>query len=408
MKEHVKHFISHCPFCQKMNLLKTSIHTVPFTTATYTAHERQNWDSVGPITLSNEETIHILVAIDCFTRWVELWKTNDVSVDSVRLPMLQHFGRYGPPHQILTDNGSQFVNKTLEELTNMTGFEHITTLPYSKEENSIVERANREVMRHIRAFIYEYNEDTNIEELLPSVMRIMNTNVHESVGTSPANLMFGYTVNLDRGIFLPEKALSKVNISLSHWAARMLKEQQRLLKTAEKLQRAKDAANIAKRTKTNPNELKVGSFVLVRYISSILRKGPPRKTNTNLRGPYKVLKVKLNIVTIYNSITRKAEDIHLDNCYPFTYDPQYVDPEDVARRVEISAFAVESITQHAGDKKKRSTMEFLVRFVGFDESEDRWLPYSELRDNPALHRYLRANRMKSLIPLEHKNVQKEE
>jgi hypothetical protein len=322
--------------------------------------------------------------------------------------MLQHFGRYGPPHQILTDNGSQFVNKTLEELTNMTGFEHITTLPYSKEENSIVERANREVMRHIRAFIYEYNEDTNIEELLPSVMRIMNTNVHESVGTSPANLMFGYTVNLDRGIFLPEKALSKVNISLSHWAARMLKEQQRLLKTTENLQRAKDAANIAKRTKTNPNELKVGSFVLVRYISSILRKGPPRKTNTNLRGPYKVLKVKLNIVTIYNSITRKAEEIHLDNCYPFTYDPQYVDPEDVARRDEISAFAVESITQHAGDKKKRSTMEFLVRFVGFDESEDRWLPYSELRDNPALHRYLRANRMKSLIPLEHKNVQKEE
>ena len=105
---------------------------------------------------------------------------------------------------------------------------------------------------------------------------------------------------------------------------------------------------------------------------------------------------------------RNEEEIHLDNCYPFTYDPQYVDPEDVARRDEISAFAVESITQHAGDKKKRSTMEFLVRFVGFDESEDRWLPYSELRDNPALHRYLRANRMKSLIPLEHKNVQKEE
>ena len=146
--------------------------------------------------------------------------------------------------------------------------------------------------------------DTNIEELLPSVMRIMNTNVHECMSTSPADLMTGYAVNLDRGIFLPEKALSKVNITLPHWAAWMLKEQQRLLKTAEKLQRAKDAANIAKRTKQNPNDLKNGSFILVRYHSSILRKGPPRKTNTNLRGSYKVLKVKLNIVTIFNSITR--------------------------------------------------------------------------------------------------------
>ena len=66
----------------------------------------------------------------------------------------------------------------------MTGYEHITTLPYSKEENSIVERANREMTRHIRAFTYEYNEDSNIEELLPSVMRIVKTIFHESMGTS--------------------------------------------------------------------------------------------------------------------------------------------------------------------------------------------------------------------------------
>ena len=29
------------------------------------------------------------------------------------------------------------------------------TIPYSKEENSIVERANKEVMRHLRAFIFD-------------------------------------------------------------------------------------------------------------------------------------------------------------------------------------------------------------------------------------------------------------
>ena len=47
MREHVKYFCRRCPFCQKMNQLKTPIHTTPFTTAAYEPFERQNWDSIG-------------------------------------------------------------------------------------------------------------------------------------------------------------------------------------------------------------------------------------------------------------------------------------------------------------------------------------------------------------------------
>ena len=42
MREHVKYFCRRCPFCQKMNQLKTPIHTTPFTTAAYEPFERQN------------------------------------------------------------------------------------------------------------------------------------------------------------------------------------------------------------------------------------------------------------------------------------------------------------------------------------------------------------------------------
>ena len=53
-------------------------------------------------------------------------------------------------------------------------------------------------------------------------------------------------------------------------------------------------------------------------------------------------------------------------------------------------------------------MEFLVRFAEYDESEDRWLPYEVQRNNPALHCYLWKNKMKSLIPPEHKRDFKNE
>ena len=42
-------------------------------------------------------------------------------------------------------------------------------------------------------------------------------------------------------------------------------------------------------------------------------------------------------------------------------------------------------------------MDFLVRWLGYDENEDLWLPRSALRNNVALHTYLRDNEMEKLI-----------
>ena len=44
-------------------------------------------------------------------------------------------------------------------------------------------------------------------------------------------------------------------------------------------------------------------------------------------------------------------------------------------------------------------MEFLVKFLGYDEEYNLWLPWAELRDNRDLHQHLLNNRMRSLIPI---------
>jgi len=65
-------------------------------------------------------------------------------------------------------------------------------------------------------------------------------------------------------------------------------------------------------------------------------------------------------------------------------------------------FVVESIIGHRGNKTRRSTMEFKVRWAGFGESSDSWEPYKALLHVDKLHDYLRENTMKTLIPKEHK------
>ena len=80
--------------------------------------------------------------------------TAKVCVEAV----LQHVGTFGTPSQILTDNGTQFFNELVEELFKVLGVQHMTILAYSKEENAIEERDNKEVNRHLRNIVFKNNE----------------------------------------------------------------------------------------------------------------------------------------------------------------------------------------------------------------------------------------------------------
>ena len=82
----------------------------------------------------------------------------------------------------------------------------------------------------------------------------------------------------------------------------------------------------------------------------------------------------------------------------FLYDPKLVDPAAVARKDVIGETLIERILEHYGDVKKRSTLDFKVRWEGLPESSDNWLEYKDLRDTDQLHIYLRANGMSNLIP----------
>jgi hypothetical protein len=59
-------------------------------------------------------------------------------------------GIFGCPQIIQVDNGTEFLNEIVSEVIKITGTNMGSILAYSKEENAIVERCNKEVMRHIK------------------------------------------------------------------------------------------------------------------------------------------------------------------------------------------------------------------------------------------------------------------
>ena len=388
-RQHVKWFIDHCPCCQKMSMLKIPIHAHGFTTSTYTPMECLNVDFIGPF----PDGGYIFVIIDTFTRWVELFHTIDATATSAAKCLFQHFGRFGSPYQLRSDNGPHFIADLIIEFLALVGVEHCLTLAYSKEENAIVERVNKEINRHLRALTYENTSLENYKESLPFVQRILNANYSDRLKISSSQLLFGNMLKLDRGIFLPKEEQTSPVKSLSQYASKLIKMQTNLLQASAKELLRTDNLHQSFTEQFQHKEFTPDSYVLVHYRSG----APPSRLHTFWRGPMRVVSGKNSRYTLVDLVTHQEKVYHTSDMKPFIFDPAITDPLDVARRDHMEYF-VETILDMKGDIKRRSSLEFLVKWLNYDEKYNSWTPYSHLRDTQQLHDYLISKDLRRLIP----------
>lgn len=395
--QHVKSFLRKCPYCQKSAQIKIPIITNPYTVASYGLMDRINVDTIGPLPPDEHGNKYIVVIIDCFSRFIELYPAEDTKAVSAAKAVMHFAGRYGIPAQILSDNGTQFANSIMKEMEQLFGYEHKFTHPYSHEENAIVERANKEVMRHLDAIIFDTRTISQWFNYLPLVQRIINSQIHESIGVSPASLVFGNTLTLDRGILFPHKP-NEIQ-KLSQWTSNMLEAQEIIISTAIATQNKKDMFHIANNSGLT-TEFATNSYVLVKYENDEHR--PPTKFHTKLRGPLRVVNHVGPIYTCENLVTNKLEDFHIKLLSPFHFDAANTSPADIANR-DNQNFIVKSILKHKFVKYKSKKSSDLAFLTLWEDDTQSWTSFHELRNNIQLHKYLKSKKMETYIPKQFKN-----
>ena len=173
-----------------------------YTIAASEPFQRINIDRIGPLPTSESGNNCILVIIDCFSRWVTLYPLPDGRMESARRALLHHVGLFCTPLEVVHDGGTEFANHGITELFAMCGLHNTKTLAYSKEENGMVERANKEVLRHLRNILFETNITKNWEDHLGTIMKIMNHQKRGTLFPSPASLLFGDRLRMDEQMFI--------------------------------------------------------------------------------------------------------------------------------------------------------------------------------------------------------------
>ena len=142
---------------------------------------------VGPFKRSKDKKTHLLVAVDKFTKWVEAEPVSKCDAATAVQFMKKVIFRFGFPHSIITDNGTNLSKGAMEEFCQG---EHIlldVLAVAHPQSNGQAERANQEILKGIKHRLFVPLKRTPgcwVEEL-PSVLWSINTTPNRFTGYTP-------------------------------------------------------------------------------------------------------------------------------------------------------------------------------------------------------------------------------
>jgi hypothetical protein len=308
----------------------------------------------------------------------------------------------GCPKELVTDRDKLFISKFWKALMRLTGIKHKLSTAYHPQTDGASERTNKTVVQCLRYYV-DRNQ-TGWVKALPKVrFDIMNT-VNASTGFTPFNLKSGYSPRLIppllQGNGTPHIIVMPPDTTPEEVAARAMVERLEM-----DIQEAKDsltAAKISQAHHANKDRepepsFKVGDRVMLatsnrRREYTQAKKGRVAKFMPRFDGPYEITschpETSNYTLRIPNHRGDKANTFHVshlkqhrgndDGQFPGRALPR---PGPIVTENGSSEYYVEKILD---ERKRGRGMQYLVRWLGYGEESDLWLPRSELMDSEAL------------------------
>ena len=91
--------------------------------------------------------------------------------------------------------------------------------------------------------------------------------------------------------------------------------------------------------------------------------------------------------------------IHVTRLRKFIFDTTREDAEEIATH-DTNEFYVEAVIDHepkSRPDRHRRELRFLIKWAGYDESRNSWIPWTGNNSNRVIHDYLRSIGMGSIV-----------
>jgi len=137
MGDDVKKYIRTCDICQRRGPQQRREELIPI--KVQGLFYRIGIDIKGPLPVTSSKNRYIIVAMDYFSKWPEAKAVPNMKADTVAKFIYEEIiCRHGVPQEILSDRGTSFVNKVIEELCDKYQTKHRLSSPYRPQTNGMV------------------------------------------------------------------------------------------------------------------------------------------------------------------------------------------------------------------------------------------------------------------------------
>ena len=135
----------------------------------------------------------LLVAVDKFTKWVEVKPIKKVDGANAKMFLQEIIYRFGYPHRIITDNGKNFAEGVMAKFCLEKGIRLNLASVAHPQSNGQAERMNQSLLHGIKPRLQVPLERTPgcwLDEL-PSVLWGIRTTPNRSTGYTPFFMVYG-------------------------------------------------------------------------------------------------------------------------------------------------------------------------------------------------------------------------
>ena len=188
MYKELYQYVHSCIICQTRNLKKikppqqeTDAPPYPFA--------KIGLDVSGPYPKTLSGNKYIIGFVDWYSGWPEAFAVPDKTAETVaHLVIDEIIPRHSTPLQIVSDNGSENVNKVMKHMLKSNNISHITTSFYHPQGNSKVERFHRTLHDIMSKKVNDNLETWDI--YLNQVLGAIRFNINDSTKFSPFYLLY--------------------------------------------------------------------------------------------------------------------------------------------------------------------------------------------------------------------------
>lgn len=210
LRRDVEDFVKTCTQCESVKGPHRKTKALMQKYVVGSPHERIAVDVAGPFPVSKSGNKYILVVIDYFTKWVEVYPIPNQEAVTVAKVMVNNWvSRFGVPLELHSDQGRNFESAVFQEMCSTMSIKKTRTTPLHPQSDGMVERFNR-TLENFLAKVVSSNQLT-WDEHIPMFLLAYRCSIHESTGKSPCEMLFGSNVRMPSELLFGSPPSPKMN-----------------------------------------------------------------------------------------------------------------------------------------------------------------------------------------------------